>query len=308
MHSLLLLLALARPVEVLEEWTLLDTAPLREVLTARVVYARAQGSEIAIPSVFSDESQPPHVELIGHLAPLAVRREGGEWRATLPESTTILSTPRPRVIVRAVRELRGAQLFHGSWPMARGEASRRVAIAPRQWMVSVSEGWTCADDSVESVACVSIDTAPRPMIVRVPARPTSRAGWVAAIAFVLAMFGLSLSLAPARARLSRGATFAAALLACTSVALTLVGAHLLPWGAALAGAAGVAAILAAVIGEHTRARQWAALALVAVPLLAVFDGSPSRACAALFAAIVVIASAHAISPERPRPALPRTDP
>ncbi|MFO0558398.1 MAG: hypothetical protein U0269_10315 [Polyangiales bacterium] len=180
MHPLLFVLALARPTEVLEEWTLLETAPVRELVTARVVYDRDRGPEIALPTVFDSDRAPPSVELVGHLRPLVVTRVGASWHARLPEPT---STPRPRVVVRSVREARDVRLFQLGWPVTNGEAIRRVAIVPRGWMQVMSEGWTCADDSISSIACVSIDTRPNPLRVRVSPLASSRGAWIATAVF-----------------------------------------------------------------------------------------------------------------------------
>ena len=305
MHPLLFVLALARPTEVLEEWTLLETAPVRELVTARVVYDRDRGPEIALPTVFDSDCAPPSVELVGHLRPLTVTRVGASWHARLPETT---STPRPRVVVRSVREARDLRLFQLGWPLTNGEAIRRVAIVPRGWMQVMSEGWTCADDSISSIACVSIDTRPNPLRVRVSPLSSSRGAWLAAAVLSLATCALFAMSNPPRARLAAGASWLVGLVATSSVALTLVGARWTSWAVALSAASLCATALAALAGADDNARRTGAMAALAIALLSVFDGRPSRSLAALAAAFVALAIARWLSRGSLRPSPSSTDP
>jgi hypothetical protein len=304
-HPLLFVLALARPTEVLEEWTLLETAPVRELVTARVVYDRNRGPEIALPTVFDGDRTPPSVELVGHLRPLVVTRVGASWHARLPEPT---STPRPRVVVRSVREARDVRLFQLRWPVTNGEAIRRVAIVPRGWMQVMSEGWTCADDSISSIACVSIDTRPNPLRVRVSPLASSRGAWIATAVFSLAMCALLALRKPKQERLAVAATWLVGLVATSSVALTLVGARWTPWSVALSSAALSATALAALVGSDEHARRTGAIAALAIALLSVFDGRPARSLVALAVAFVALVGARCLSRAYPRPSPPRTDP
>jgi hypothetical protein len=294
-HSLLLLLALARPAEVLEEWTLLDTAPLNEVLTARVVYSRDQGPEIVLPAVFNGDERAPLVELVGRVRPLEVTRVQSEWRARLPADVAVA---RPRVVVRSVRRVRDVRLFQLGWPAARGEAIRRVAIVPRGWMQSMTEGWTCADDSIQSIACVSIDTAPNPLRLRASPWPSSRASLAAAAAFALSVLGVLLGFSQPKQRLARGAAFGAAALGAAAVALAFVGARLISWAPSLALASLAAVALAALVGDDANARRAAALSLLALSLLAVFDGRPWLCAAALCASALAVGFARWLSARR----------
>lgn len=307
MHSLpfVLVLALARPMEVLEEWTLLDTAPVRELVTARAVYERDRGPEIALPAVFDAEATAPTVELVGHLRPLEVTRVGASWHAALPPN---VSTARPRVVVRSVQSARDVRLFQLGWPVTNGEAIRRVAIVPRGWMQVMSEGWTCADDSISSIACVSIDTRPNPLRVRVPAAPSSRGAWIAAALFSLAICSLFALSAPKSERVARAATWLGAWLASASVALAVVGARWWPWPATLALAAVCATLLSALVANDDNSRRVGAMSALAVALVSVFDGRPWVSAAALAVMFALLVVARYVSRASPRPPAPRTDP
>jgi hypothetical protein len=202
------------------------------------------------------------------------------------------------VVVRSVRRVRDVRLFQLGWPAARGEAIRRVAIVPRGWMQSMTEGWTCADDSIQSIACVSIDTAPNPLRLRASAWPSSRASLLAAAAFALSMLGVLLGFSQHKQRLARGAAFAAAALGSSAVALAFVGARLISWAPSLALASLVAVALATLIGDDPNARRAAALSLLALSLLAVFDGRPWLCAAALCASGAAVGFARWLSARR----------
>lgn len=283
-----MLLALARPMEVIEEWTMLDTAPLTEALTARVVYRRDDGPELELPLVFDDDDAPPTVELVGTIAPLAVHRVAGRWRARMP------SEPGPRnarVVVRSIRTVRSLRLFQAQWPTPRGEASRRVAISPRGWMQGVSGGWTCADDSVATVACVSIDTAPSPLHFRVPP-PTTTLGHRVALAIcalVAVAYAVGARSSTADDRRGRAVALVAALIPAVGLALTMVGARLISWPQGLAVACVLASIGAALSLRSKRGTTVASAALVALPLLSVFDGRPATSLVGWLVALVAIA-------------------
>lgn len=284
-HTALLLLALAQPTEVLEEWTLLDTAPLREALTARAVYRRDEGPEIALPAAFDGDGDAPQAALVGAVAPLPVWRQGGRWHARLPSTQGPRSA---RVVIRSVRVLRSARLFQLRWPMARGEASRRVAIAPRGWLTAVTEGWTCADDSIATIACVSIDTAPNALALRVPA--AAAVGWHRALALVALVTLVAASVAgPKNSRWARLVALSGALLLCACVALTWVGARLISWALAMALATFVALGCGWLSMRSERAKAASGVALATITLLAVFDGRPALATAALVVASAVTA-------------------
>ncbi len=293
MHTLLLLLAIARPMETIEEWTLLDSAPLEEALTARAVYRRDDGPELELPAVFDaiDAAAPqPSVELVGTIAPLSVYRINGRWRARLPPE------PGPRnarVVVRSIRPVSSLKMFRAQWPITRGDASRRVAIVPRGWMEGVSAGWTCADDSVSTVACVTIDTAPNPLHVRVPAAPMHRAN--RALSALLAVIALAFVVGSRDAtvadRRARGAALAAAAVPGAGLGLTLVGARLISWAFALNVACALAMVGAALALRSKRALTAASGALAVLPLVAVFDGRPRTSVVLSFVALAVIALA-----------------
>lgn len=285
-----MLLALARPMEAIEEWTLLDTAPLTEALTARVVYRRDDGPELELPVVFDEQNSPPTVELVGTITPLPVYRSAGRWRARMP------SEPGPRsarVVVRSIRAVRSLRLFQAQWPVVRGDASRRVAISPRGWMQGVSGGWTCADDSVATVACVSIDTAPGPLHFRVPAARTSTAERVAlAFAAVLAaLFTVGTRRTTANDRRSRAVALVAALVPSVGLALTMVGARLISWPLGFALACVLSALGAWASLRSKRATTASSIALGVLPLVAVFDGRPIVTGVAVAVALGVIAIA-----------------
>jgi hypothetical protein len=280
----LLLLALARPMDVIEEWTLLDTTPVRHAVVARAVYPSGGDGEIEVPSVFS-QGMAPEVSLVGAIAPCPVWRVGDRWHARIPAT----GSARPvRVIARRVDATPGARLFRLPWPLAVGEASRRVALIPRGWLAGPSEGWSCADDEVSTLACVSIDTRPNPLAVRVaPARSTRLEAALAALAAPIALAAAWLG--DRENRPARIASLGGALLAGGAIALALVGAHWISWAAGLLVALAFSTLATRVAVRDERARQISALGLLLTTLLATLEGHVVRV---LCAAVVTLLALH----------------
>jgi hypothetical protein len=214
------------------------------------------------------------------------------------------------VVVRSVRELYDVRLFQLPWPVTNGEAIRRVAIVPRGWIQGMGEGWTCVDDSIASIACVSIDTRPNPLVVRVSPVASTRGAWIATALFSLSLWAWSTLRKPEEERLATAVTWFVALIATSSVALTLVGARCTSWCVALSLAALGATALAALVDsdDGAGARRLGAMAALALALLSVFDGRPLRSLAVLAAATVALVVARWFNRESQRPNLPRTDP
>ena len=93
MPAFALALVLAAPTEVFEEWSLTDTAPMAEVVTARALYRRRDGADALLPE--SVRRGPlPTAYALGRSAPLAVTWGPRGWQCALPPPCSPTRQPR----------------------------------------------------------------------------------------------------------------------------------------------------------------------------------------------------------------------
>jgi hypothetical protein len=269
LSALLLTIALAHPLDVLEEWELLPGAPLLESVTARAVYRRDEGPVAQLPDAVQGATAP-EVFAVGVRENLVPRRGRAGWEVALPpgERETV------RFVARVVRPVRDVRLFRLAWPAtgASRVPARRVATLPRAWITHAPREWTCPDDVAEEVICVSSARAPAPLRLRVPAPPASRLAVVLAVIAVLAAGALVALLGPAGSRRERLAGALGGGFVGAALALGLVGAHAMNPALAIALAGSVAVGVGALTPRTPSSERAGGLALVVVPLVVVLDG------------------------------------
>ncbi len=279
-----LALTLARPAEVFEDWSLVETAPLREAVTVRALYLRRDGDAALLPPAVQGGAQPVAYAL-GQFAPLTVTRGAQGWQVDLPPG----DRDRVRVIARTVRPTEAPRLFRLRWPRTTsgGTPTRRVATVPRAWLDGSPRGWTCPDEPEDDLPCVSSVASPSPLTLRASALPSPRGA--VPVAWGLTALALVLSAWRPAGRAERLLAAVGGAAAALSVALAVVGAHWASWG--IAGAVLVpAGALAGAVAPGTRAgRLTGSVALLAVPLVAVLDGRARDALAAAVVAVVAVA-------------------
>lgn len=285
-----LVLGLVRAVAAFEEWSLVDAAPLREVVVVRAHYAPSEDREALLPATLTADALPAVTDASTG-RPLPVRRAGPAWAVTLPARAGTL-----RVIARIERPAISPRAFALRWPPPGDPGARRVATLPRAWSSDEPDGWTCPGLDPEERVCVSHGAATS-FRVRAPAAPSPRGAW----SLALALIALSVAWAPrlgrdrVEARLAAvgGAAVGAA------VALSLVGARALSWGVALALCAPLGAALGAVATRRRGSRVLGSAALAALPLtVALGAGVDAVVALALGAACAVLAPFSSPSPSR----------
>jgi hypothetical protein len=291
MFPLPIALVLATPVEVFEEWSLADTAPLAEVVTSRVLYRRRDGADALLPESIRRGPRPTAYAL-GQSAPLAVRWGARGWQCALPagERDTV------RVVARVTRRPEAPKLFRARWPAVTVNAAptRRIAVVPRGWLDARHEGWTCPDEPEDDVPCVSHEPRPGALVTRVP--PTPSAPGSALLASVL----VALSLGGIAGRPERRAERVFAALGGVAIALStclaLVGARVTSWGTVAAFALPFGAIVGQWAPVTAVGRAAGAGALVVVPLAAVLGAPAAWVLALALVAAGVVAGARAVQP------------
>jgi len=280
----LLALTLAAPAEVFEEWALTDTAPLAEVVTARALYRRRDGDAALLPPSVRRGPRPVAYAL-GRAAPLAVAWGPRGWQCELPPG----DRDAVRVVARVTRPVDAPRLFRTRWPAVGASESpaRRLAVVPRDWLDARHAGWTCPDEPAVDVPCVSRDPRPGALVTRVT--PARSAPGSLPLAGALAALALALAAWPERRRAERAFAALGGLAVALSVALSLVGARVAPWGSAAALCLPAGALVAAAAPSTAVGRAVGAGALVVIPVAAV-AGAPAAwvlALAGLAAAAVL---------------------
>ncbi|MEZ4391893.1 MAG: hypothetical protein R3A48_12415 [Polyangiales bacterium] len=279
MVPLLVSVALLRAAAAFEEWTLVDDAPLRELVVVRAHYARSDDAELLLPEAVSPGVRPVATDAAtGRRLELRVSAAG--WVARQP--------PRGarRVIVRFERAAAPPRAFALRWPPPGGARARRVANMPRGWSRDAAEGWTCPGLDADELVCVS-EGRVEPFALRVPAARSSRWGWAAAIASTaLAIWAARrVGRDPVEALLAAAGGVAVGV----SLSLSLVGARSLSWAAALTLLAPAGALLAALATRRRASRIAGAAALAAIPLTVALGARPHAvmaACALAAAAVL----------------------
>lgn len=278
-------LALNQPVEVFEEWALIPSAPLAESVIARGVYLRREGSTALLPLAVQGVERPV-VHALGHDAALAVSVGPRGWQCALPPG----ERDSVRLIAHVVRPVEAPRLFRMRWPRVREShvPARRVAIVPRDWIESVSRHWTCPAEAPEEVPCVTREARPSPLTLRVTAARSPRGSFLAALALTSLALG-SIARASPSGRAERVTAALGGVVTALALGLSLVGAHVASWGGALVALVPAGALVGAAAPRKRLSRVAATVALVVLPLLAVFGASASAvlACAVLFALVTL---------------------
>lgn len=282
---MVLVLALAQPMEVLEQWDILATVPLLENVTARAVYFRSAGPWALLPAAVQGR-QMPRAFAVGVRRDLLVRRGTLGWEVRLPPG----ERDSVRVVARVVRPVRSARWFRLSWPVlsAARVPTRRVVTVPRQWMVFVPPEWSCPREPVDGVPCVSTVVRPRPLQLQLPPPPSHRGVVVFAILVVVLVAAFAVSLGPDETRRHRLVGALGGVVVGLAVTLGLVGAWALSIPVALSLATVPAVILGAWAPRNRSSTMAAGLALLIVPLVVVFDGRLGSVIAASVVFFVVV--------------------
>ncbi len=269
--------ALIDPVQSVEEYALLDSHPLQELLTIRADYRLDGDATLRLPQTLIGEASV-QLWLPGDVAAVQAVRVQDRWHFRLPEQIAgQTERSRVRVIARQLRPVETVRLFALGWPQIRWQnasqaPSRTLATVRRDWLLSATAGWSCVDDTVRDAACVSIDTRPPPLSLRVSARPSSKPSWAVTCASVLLSLGVIFR--SQIARHLRVVVGAAAGLCALFVSLVLVGARWLSWSWALSLTIPSIALLIAAVAVEQRAMLVLAAGLVIVSTLGVAQGSP----------------------------------
>lgn len=283
--SITIALALNQPVEVFEEWALVESSPLAESVIARGVYLRREGSTALLPLAVQGP-QRPVVHALGHDAALPVSVGPRGWQCVLPPG----ERDSVRLIAQVVRPVEAPRLFRARWPRVREThvPTRRVAVVPRDWIESVSRDWTCPAEAPEEVPCVTREVHPSPITLRVTAARSPRGSFVAT--FGLTAFALGwIARVSSTGRAERVTAALGGVVTALAVSLSLVGAHVASWGGALAVLVPAGAFVGALAPRARLSRITATVALVVLPLLAVFGASASvvLVCALIFALVTL---------------------
>jgi len=291
MPAFALALVLAAPTEVFEEWSLTDTAPMAEVVTARALYRRRDGAAALLPESVRRGPRPTAYAL-GRSAALAVTWGPRGWQCALPpgDRDTV------RVVARATRSPEAPRLFRLRWPAVTpaGAPTRRIAVVPRAWLDARHEGWTCPDEPAEDVPCVSRDAHPGALVTRVPpARSPPGSAFVACV-----LTALTLACVAGRPERRAERVFAAlgGVAVALSMCLALVGGRVTSWGAAATLALPLGVLLGAMAPATAVGRAVGAGGLVVVPLAAVLGAPAAWVLALALAAAAVVAGASTTPP------------
>lgn len=271
--ALLVFLALARPIEVAEEWEIVSRAPLRELVTARAYYRRDEGPRALLPDAIQG-GDAPEAFVPGARGMLHVHRGPEGWQVDLPPGPT----DRVRVVARSMRKVEGARRFRVQWPRVPESRtpSRHTAILPRAWLREDPLDWTCPRAADDPLPCVSTARHPPPLVTTLPPAPStplqiSLASLAAIVALAFAARGGQ--------GVSRGEGLvgaAAGLLVGAAFAFALVGAYVTSWASALALGFALFGSAGALAPRAPRALALGAIALFVVPIFAVLDGRPLR--------------------------------
>ncbi len=289
MQSMLLAAGLLRAATVFEEWSLVDEAPLREVVVLRAHYESSTERDALLPSPIT-QSVSLSIWDASTGARLASRCTAAGCVVRLPSGGS------RRVVARFERDATSPRAFALSWPPRGTAGARRVIALPRGWAATPPEGWRCPGLDVDELVCVDDGTA-APFSLRAPARRSTRAQWLGAL-------GTSLAALVAAGRLGRDAIEArlaalgggAVAVAC---ALTVVGARLVPWALALTALVPVAELLGALATRRRASRIVAAAGLAVIPLIVVSGATTSVALGVSGAwALAILAAVSTPEPSR----------
>lgn len=280
---------LLRAAAVFEEWSLVDEAPLREVVVIRAHYDARGDRDALLPAAATAQSAP-RVWDAATGAALTVRCDARGCVARLPGPGA------RRVVARIERDAAPPRAFALRWPPAGSPGAQRVVAMPRAWSDAQPEGWRCPGLDVDERVCVDRGTA-EPFELRVPARRSSRAQWLGAAGATAAALWLAgrLGREPVEARLAAlgGVAVAAA------CALALVGARASSWAVALSLLAPAGAVVAALATRSRLSRGAGALGLALIPL-AVVVRAPAAVVFVAGAAVALATLAGLSSPETSR--------
>jgi len=288
---LTLALVLAAPTEVFEEWSLTDTAPMAEVVTARALYRRRDGAFALLPESVRRGPMPAAYAL-GRSAPLAVTWGSRGWQCALPPG----DRDAVRVVARVTRRPEAPRLFRLRWPAVAPAAApaRRIAVVPRAWLDARHEGWTCPDEPAEDVPCVSRDARPGALVTRVPPSPSPPGS--AFVACVLTALALAVAAGRPERRTERVFAALGGVAVALSTCLALVGGRVSSWGVAATLALPLGALVGAAAPATSIGRAAGAAGLVAVPMAAVLGAPSAWVLALALAAASVVGGARAVQP------------
>jgi hypothetical protein len=271
---------LVSPVEIFEEWTLLETVPLRETITIRAVYERVSDGIAILPRSVQGGSKPVAYAL-GNTQPLRVIHGSHGWQCALPASQRATV----RIVATTTRVTTPPVMFQTSWPSVFTETvpTRRMVEAPRLWMAP-REAWTCPDDAEDLGVCVSHERVPGPVVMRVPAATSPK--YSVSFAWFLTTLSLAwVTRSPTR-RLERFAAGVGGLGVALALCLSLVGARLSSWGVAACVCVPLGVLVGAIAPATRTSRALGAFTLAIVPLVAMLKTSASNVLILTLAASV----------------------
>lgn len=284
MLSPFLALTLAAPVEVFEEWSLTDTAPLTEVVTARALYHRRAGDTVLLPSCVR-RGRRPVVFALGWSLPLTVTWGPHGWQSRLPPG----SSHTVRLIARVTRPVEAPRLFRIQWPSIppADTPTRRLVVVPRDRLAPRHPGWTCPEEPPLDVPCVSHALHPGALVTRVP--PSRSPPGTLPLAGTLTMSCFILAARFGVRRTERLFAALGGLAVALATALSLVGARAASWGGATALCLPVGVLVGALAPSTATGRVVGAAALVVLPFSSVLGApaAPVAALACLAASVIV---------------------
>lgn len=289
MNVAMLAPGLLRAAAVFEEWSLVDEAPLREVVVIRAHYDASADRDALLPAAATVRSAPRVWDAATGTA-LTVRCD-------LRGCVTRLPGPGARrVVARIEREAVTPRAFSLRWPPPGSPGAQRVIAMPRAWSDAQPEGWRCPGLDVDERVCVDRG-ASEAFELRVPARRSSRGQWLGAAG----ASGVALWLS---ARLGRDAVEArlaalGGIAVAAACALALVGARMSSWAVALSVLGPIGALVGAVATRSRLSRAAGALGLALIPL-AVVVRAPAGAVFAAGGAVALATLAGLSSPETSR--------
>ncbi|MFO0628764.1 MAG: hypothetical protein U0325_24530 [Polyangiales bacterium] len=259
MNVAMLAPGLLRAAAVFEEWSLVDEAPLREVVVIRAHYDADADRDALLPAPVSARAAP-RVWDAATGAALTVRCGAQGCVARLPGPGA------RRVVARIERASAAPRAFALRWPPAGSPGAQRVIAMPRAWSDAQPEGWRCPGLDVDERVCVDRGTA-APFELRVPARRSSRGQWFGAALTTSAALWLAgrLGRDPIEARLASLGGIAVA----AACALALVGARASSWAVALSVLTPLGAAVGALATRGRLSRAAGALGLALIPVAAV---------------------------------------
>ncbi len=291
-------LALAFPLELFDEYSLLPTAPLTERVTARARYRREGDGTALLPRCLQGP-QRPSVRVFGSAQALQPRWTRDGWTVLLPSvpSVPLVPSDSVRVLGWVERPVDPPRLFRAEWPRVREESipTRRVAIAPRALLGGVPRAWTCPSEAPDEVPCVTRERAPPPLLHTLSPPPSPRGTVGLALALVsLAFAAVSWS---ERGRIERSLGAAGGAAIALAVALSMVGACAKSWGPALALTLPWGVLVGAFAVRSSAGRSAGGIGLMVVPLLAVTGRSVDVVVGAALVTAMVALGARALTRE-----------